>query len=186
MWQLNGGGPIDPALMLAAAMTARWRFDFPLAERLARAAEDAGAGFPASLLAVELAALQGRPEEAEARLAILAERAEGDTQQALVALARADNFVFALGRSDDCVAVLERAEAVVDDPDLLDEMAARKTGVVLARAGPLAAASAAEPVLQQAGGRGWRGRRSSTPTASAASVGSRMPSPPPNGDTPST
>ncbi|MGH9005013.1 MAG: LuxR family transcriptional regulator, partial [Acidimicrobiia bacterium] len=53
-WRLDGGGA-RPELMLAAATTARWHGDFPLAERLARAAIDAGAGFEAALLAAQLA-----------------------------------------------------------------------------------------------------------------------------------
>ena len=67
-WRLEGGGA-RPDLMLAAAATARWRFDFPLAERLARAAIEAGAGFDAAvLLAAQLAGLQGRVADAEVEL----------------------------------------------------------------------------------------------------------------------
>jgi hypothetical protein len=67
-WQLIGGGA-EPSLMLEAALTARWRYDFPLAERLANAAIEAGAGFEAELLAAQLMGLQGRSSEARSALA---------------------------------------------------------------------------------------------------------------------
>src|SRR5207249_10655478 len=76
-WRLEGGGA-RPGLMLAAATTARWRYDFPLAERLAAAAVEAGAGFEAELLAAQLVCLQGRAEEAHLRLVALAEQAQND------------------------------------------------------------------------------------------------------------
>ncbi|HJQ45378.1 MAG TPA: AAA family ATPase, partial [Amycolatopsis sp.] len=58
-WRLDGGGG-RPEQMLAAAVAARWHYDFALAERLARAAQSGGAGFEARLLAAQLASLQGR------------------------------------------------------------------------------------------------------------------------------
>ena len=73
-WRLQGGGA-QPDRMLAAATTARWRYDFPLAERLATAAIEAGAGFDAELLAAQLACLEGRAEEAHNRLSVLAGKA---------------------------------------------------------------------------------------------------------------
>ncbi|MEX2551897.1 MAG: AAA family ATPase, partial [Actinomycetota bacterium] len=44
VWRLEGGGRFQPAPMLRAALTAQQRNDFPLAERLVRAALGAGAG----------------------------------------------------------------------------------------------------------------------------------------------
>src|SRR5581483_1896759 len=54
-----GGGEGGPQLMLAAATSARWRYDFELAQRLVRAAQELGAGFEADLLAARLAGIQG-------------------------------------------------------------------------------------------------------------------------------
>src|SRR5439155_1406345 len=84
-WRLQGGGA-QPDRMLAAATTARWRYDFPLAERLATAAIDAGAGFEAEFLAAQLACLQGRSEEADGRLRVLAGKATDDAQRGAVAM----------------------------------------------------------------------------------------------------
>src|SRR5439155_5737200 len=79
-WSLRSGAA-RPGLMLEAAGIARWRYDFPLAERLARAAMADGAGFEASLLAAQLAALQGRAEDALEEFARLAAEAGTDAQR---------------------------------------------------------------------------------------------------------
>jgi len=65
-WRLAGGGG-SPGLMVAAAVEARWRYDFALAERLVSAAQERGAGFDADLLAAKLLGIQGRSERAEGR-----------------------------------------------------------------------------------------------------------------------
>jgi hypothetical protein len=62
VWSLEGGGSFQPDIMYSAAMTARQRYDFPLAERLARAAVGAGAGFEAGLLLAQVCWLQGSVE----------------------------------------------------------------------------------------------------------------------------
>jgi DNA-binding CsgD family transcriptional regulator len=139
--------------MLAAATTARWRYDFPLAERLARAAADAGAGFDAALLAAQLASLQGRGEEAEVELAALAAQAANDSQLALVTFARIDNTAFYLGRIEEGIRVAEEAEAAIADQDCRDEIRARRSALLIGTHGPRAAADAAEPLLQRAKGR---------------------------------
>lgn len=54
VWTLEGGGSVQPDAMYSAATTARQRYDFPLAERLARAAVGAGAGFEAGLLLAQV------------------------------------------------------------------------------------------------------------------------------------
>ncbi|MGH9156436.1 MAG: AAA family ATPase, partial [Acidimicrobiales bacterium] len=84
-WRLDGGGA-RPELMTDAATIARWRYDFPLAERLARSALDAGAGFDTAVLAARLAGLQGRGAEAEHQLTALAGQAGNDAQRARVAV----------------------------------------------------------------------------------------------------
>lgn len=151
-WRLEGG-EARPELMLAAATTARWRYDFDLAERLARAAVQAGAGFDAALLAAQLAALRGRGPEAETELAELAPRAADDAQRALVALTRLDNLALYMGRIDEGLRVAEKVEATIAEQLWRDEITARRSGVLLATRGPRAAATAAEPLLQRAEGR---------------------------------
>jgi DNA-binding CsgD family transcriptional regulator len=139
--------------MLAAAVTARWRYDFPLAARLAQAALDAGAGFDAELLAAQLASLQGRGADAETRLAALAARASDDAQRALVAITRLDNHVYYLGHIVEALTIADEVEATIADPIWRNEITAKRSGLLLATNGPRAAAEAAQPLLGQAGGR---------------------------------
>jgi DNA-binding CsgD family transcriptional regulator len=161
-WRLAGGGG-SPQLMLAAATAARWRYDFALAERLAKAAVGAGAGFDAALLAAQLAGLQGRVADAEGQLAVLADNAADDAQRALVAMARLDDRVFYMGRLDDGLRMAEKAEAMISDPAWRDEIAARRAGILLTIEGPRASAAVAEPLLRRASGRalGWVGQPAS-------------------------
>ncbi|HEV7689043.1 MAG TPA: AAA family ATPase, partial [Acidimicrobiia bacterium] len=84
-WSLEGGIP-RPGIMLSAAATARWRYDFPLAERLVAGAVEGGAGFEASLLAAQIATLQGRLREADQQLAALSHEAQTDRERARVAV----------------------------------------------------------------------------------------------------
>jgi DNA-binding CsgD family transcriptional regulator len=146
-WRLEAGGG-RPELLLDGAAIARWRHDFPLAERLARAALDAGAGFEAALLAAQLASFQGRTDEAEAELASLAATAGDDAQRGRVALARFDNPWTGL----DLQLVLDDAEATITDPEWLDQLAARRISLLMNTRGFRAAATAAEALLERASG----------------------------------
>jgi DNA-binding CsgD family transcriptional regulator len=150
--RLSGGGG-SAELMMAAARIARSRYAFPLAERLAAVALDAGAGFEAALLAAQAVLWQGRAAEAEQKLATLADRAETDAQRARVGLTRLDNDAFYLGELAEANRIAEQAERTVRDPAWRDEITARRLGLVLATEGPRTAAKAAEPVLARARGR---------------------------------
>jgi DNA-binding CsgD family transcriptional regulator len=150
-WRLVSGGG-SAQLMLAAASIARWHYDFPFAERLVRAALEAGAGFESELLAAQLAGLQGRSGEAENGLADLATRAEDDAQRGRIAIARLDNFLYA-NLPVDALRVAEDATATISDVGWLDEIEARRSTLFLTSAGPTATAAVAEPLLQRATGR---------------------------------
>ena len=89
-WRLIGGGGSEE-LLLAGATAAQARHDYPLAERLARAAVSEGGGFEARFLVAETAHFQGRPDEAERELAVLATKAPSDAERARVAIVRFDN-----------------------------------------------------------------------------------------------
>lgn len=150
-WRLIGGGG-RPEVMLAGAQAARWRYDFPLAERLARAAHDLGAGFDAALLAAEAAGLQGRTRQAEHELTELASQVlhDGtDAQRGRVALTRIDMVRWA--RPDD-LAILDAAEASIADPAWRDRLAARRVHALIHTGGPRAVVQAAAPLLARARG----------------------------------
>ena len=150
-WRLEGGGA-GPDLMAKAAATARWRYDFPLAERLARAAVDAGAGFDTALLAAQVASLQGRGAEAEGEFTGLAERAGDDRERALVAISRLDNQVF-LADPADGLRIAEDSERLISDGPWRDEILAKRATLLAGIGGPRAALTIAEPLIERAGGR---------------------------------
>jgi DNA-binding CsgD family transcriptional regulator len=158
IWRLDGGGG-DPEGLLGAAHAARWHYDFALAERLARAAVDAGAGFGGRLLAAQTSALQGRAEDAERELADLALRVSSDEERARVAIVRIDGLWLSLGRMQDGLRVAEEADATISDPDLRTEVSSHRAGLVLGSEGPGAAVRVLEPLLAGAQGRSlvWMG-----------------------------
>jgi len=149
IWRMDGGGG-RPDVLLRAAQTARWHYDFALAERLARAAADGGAGFEARLLAAQSAALQGRPAEAADLLVRLLDQARTDAQRAHLAIAHIDVLWSYLGRPADGLRVAEAAEAAIADPELRAGVTARRTGLLLTSEGPGPAALAALPMLADA------------------------------------
>jgi DNA-binding CsgD family transcriptional regulator len=153
-------------MMLEAARSARWHYDFPLAERLAVAALAAGAGFEAGLLAAQLAGLQGRTAEAARALAALTAAAADDDQRARVAIGRMEHCLFN-ARYLDAARIAEQAEAEVVDRAWRDEITAMRAALTLAADGPRAAAQVAEPLLHRTEGRAlvWAGM------ASAGSLG---------------
>lgn len=129
-WRLEGGGHSDPDLLLAAALRARMLFDPALAARLAQAAVEAGAGFDASLIAAESLHMAGRAHDAEDLFSQLEPAARTEADLVRVALARVGNFV-SFGRAGDAEAVVSRAEDVVADQDLRDELRAMRGMVAL-------------------------------------------------------
>jgi DNA-binding CsgD family transcriptional regulator len=155
-WRLDAGGA-DPALMLAAASTARWRYDLELAERLARAALADGGGpdvtFPARLLLAELHTLHGRVAEADAELARLMAAAVDDAQRGQVAVRRLQLRVFCSGLGGDELGLADDALAMITEPAWQDEVTAIRAGVLMAVRGPAAAAAEVEPLLERARGR---------------------------------
>jgi DNA-binding CsgD family transcriptional regulator len=152
-WRLACGGG-SPELMLEAAHAARWKYDFDLAARLAGAALDAGAGFPARLLAVQIAILQGRGADVEGELDELARQARDDSERGAVELTRLDNVAFNLADIDKGIRLAEAAEHDITDTRWKDEVRARRASLLLVvpNGGPRVAAATAEPLLHKATG----------------------------------
>lgn len=146
-WRVDGGGVLRPDIMLAAATTARQRYDFPLAERLARAAVESGAGFDADLLLAQVAWLQGRASQALKQLDALAGAAAIDTERALLAMARISVLDWGLKDTDGALRVAEAAEAAIVDIRCRDQITAERARI-LGRSGRNGAAVAiAVPLL---------------------------------------
>lgn len=121
-WRLNGGGAPDPVLMTTAAQRALTLSDYPLAERLAKAAIDTGGGFAASLALAGSMIGQGQFAEAEQVLAGLERSGETGVQRAQVAIARAENLFWHLGHPPAAEEAISRAESAVAEPEWQDKL----------------------------------------------------------------
>lgn len=150
-WRLTGGGG-SAALMLEAATMARWHYDWDLAEQLARAAHQAGAGFEAALLRAQLASLKGRTGEAEALLGRLSDEVRDDDQRARVTMSRMDNLLYSV-RPADGLRLAEQAEMAISEASLRDEVAARRVWILATVEGPRAAVALAEALVARSTGR---------------------------------
>ena len=81
VWRLDGGGDASPQLLGDAARLVDLASSPVLAERLARAAEDAGGGVPARFAIARALVGQGRLGEAEAALRALEAEATNDAER---------------------------------------------------------------------------------------------------------
>jgi DNA-binding CsgD family transcriptional regulator len=149
-WRLIGGGGSAPEL-LRAALAARWRCDFPFAERLVCEAVSLGAGFDALLLAAQLASMQGRSDEAETLLARLQSDATSDRDRVRTAIARMDNLLYA-DRAGPSSEIATAAVAQITDPASRDELLGRRSALLVNLEGPTGTLAAARPLLQRATG----------------------------------
>jgi hypothetical protein len=151
-WSLEGGGSLRPDILLAAATMARRRHDLRLAERLAQAAVQAGAGFEAGLLLGQACWLQGRAAEAEDHLRALVPMAATDPQRAMLASVRITVLDFGLKRTDTALQVAEEAELAISDPACRDQITADRARI-LGRSGRYRDGVAlAEPLLNRTSG----------------------------------
>ena len=146
-WHLLGGGK-GPGILVAGAIAARARHDHALAERLARAAIEEGAGFEARFVAAEAAHFQGRPDQAEQELAALAAQATTDAERTRVALVRFDNAWFLQGGADN-IRLLDEAADMVSDSLRRDELLSRRFFIMFSSHGPRATVEAASPLLDR-------------------------------------
>ena len=147
-WRLVGGGG-SAELLLAGASAAQARHDYPLAERLARAALSEGGGFEAGFVAAEAAHFQGRPEQAEGELAVLATKAGSDAERARVAIVRFDNSYLLHARAD--FRLIDDVADRVTDPFWRDELLSRRFFATSFTSEPQAAVKAASSLLEHAG-----------------------------------
>jgi DNA-binding CsgD family transcriptional regulator len=144
--RLTGGGG-SAELLLAGAIAARGRHDHSLAERLARAAIEEGAGFAARYVAAEAAQYQGRPDQAEHELAALSRDSVSDAERARVALLRFDNAFFLRGRAD--LRLLDDVADGITDPFWRGELVTRRVLMMGLTRGPRAAVAAASSLLER-------------------------------------
>jgi DNA-binding CsgD family transcriptional regulator len=151
-WQLQAGTAVGSKRLLAGAHQAYARHDLALAERLARAARDAGGGFDAGLLLGLILAKAGRGRASEAQLAALVPEAVTDRQRAALANTR---ILYLTGyRPSQAIQVANEAEEAIADPAARAEVTAWRT-FLLANCGHIAEArDLAESVVDCATGLG--------------------------------
>jgi len=147
-WRLEAGAAGHGALFGRAAFAALAAHDQGLAERLARAAIQADAGFDAELALGRALAASGQGVEADRVFAGLAKQARDDRERAAVALARARNLFWGLDRADDADSVLKEAERRVADEPLRHQLAAQRARLTAGQGRPEAALAAARPLLE--------------------------------------
>lgn len=110
-WRLAAGLPMEPEMLVAAASRALESKDYQLAERLARAAVERGGGFTAHhRLARALVGL-ARCQEAETILSDLASDGLDEDERTRLAITRATNLYWGLGRPDQAEQALRRVAA---------------------------------------------------------------------------
>jgi hypothetical protein len=118
---VGGGGGAD--VFLAGAISSKARYDYILADRLARAAIEQGAGFEARLIAAWAVNVHGRTKQADGELAELANRAVSDAERARVALARFNGAFYSRGETN--FALLYEAIDIITDQFWRNEIQAR-------------------------------------------------------------
>jgi DNA-binding CsgD family transcriptional regulator len=115
VWQLEAGVAVRPALLLEAARQAAARFDLELAERLARAAVEAGGGQTAVRVLAEALEWQGRHAEAVAVMDDEPPALGSSTERARWASVRAGNLYWGLERTAEAEQVLQQAALAEED-----------------------------------------------------------------------
>jgi len=113
---LDSDLPPAPDLFLSAARSAVHLLDTPLAERLSRAAVEAGGGIPAELQHGYCTVWLGHAAAAERALTELSERVLTDLERAQVATLLGHNTFWTLRRPTSGEAILDEADAAVTDP----------------------------------------------------------------------
>jgi DNA-binding CsgD family transcriptional regulator len=116
-WQLEAGVAARPALLLEAARQAAARFDLGLAERLARAAVDAGGGPTAVRLLAETLEWQGRHAEAVAVMDAGTPAPASGAERVRWASVRAGNLYWGLERTAEAEQVLQQAAQAEEGGD---------------------------------------------------------------------
>jgi DNA-binding CsgD family transcriptional regulator len=130
-WRLKAGVPSAPEQLTRAAREAMALFDYPLAERLARAACEAGGGPPAEYLIGEALAGTGRLAEAELVWETLPTRLATDAERTQLAISRASALYWVRDLPAIADAVLQRARQTVSDPSCSEELALFQAALAL-------------------------------------------------------
>jgi DNA-binding NarL/FixJ family response regulator len=130
-WYLDAGDRTRGDLLVAAARNAITRFDYPLAERLARAALGSSEGVDPELELAEALIGQGAWQEAEDLLAHVDSSDLTTADNGAVAIVRSSNMFWHLGRGEEASSLLRAAETETLDPVLRSELGATRVAFLV-------------------------------------------------------
>lgn len=116
-WQLAATGTADPALLVEAAALARYAHDYAQAKALLEALHEDDQTTATRLSLGEALFELGAPDRAEAVLAAADAGACGDAEKLAVAVVRSFNLFWGAGRSEEALARIADADAVMTDPE---------------------------------------------------------------------
>ncbi|GAA3468937.1 helix-turn-helix transcriptional regulator [Nonomuraea roseola] len=116
VWRLESGAVKDPAPLLSGCAIAWAAHDATLATRLGWAALNAGGGARAAILLSDVLSFSEAFTDSEAALTSVWNEPCGPDLRAQLAMQRAWNLNFGLRRPAEADAVLDAAEAMLDDP----------------------------------------------------------------------
>ncbi|MFD2092379.1 LuxR C-terminal-related transcriptional regulator [Blastococcus deserti] len=161
----SGMAAPDADVLTEAARRANAMLDHPMAERLARAGVEAGAGAPAHLELVEASRWLGRPERS-VELAVEASRAVAtDDDRARLAGGLALTLFCGLGRGEDAAAELRETAASIRSEEGRAVLSATEAMLAFLGGDPERAVEKATAVLSSAGHGG-----AAAPLAAAAAA----------------
>lgn len=142
-WRVAAGRRVAPDTLVEAARLAYLGSDFSLAERLAAAALGEGDRLQARLLLGQLLHERGDHEAAEAQLAAASTEEPGHPR---VAIPRAINLFFGLGRAEEALSLLQPRAGL--GSGLEGELAANRGWLQVNRGRPAQALAEVAPLLE--------------------------------------
>lgn len=147
VWQLESGGPADPALLVTGSVRATAVADHPLAERLARAAIDEHGGADAWLALAEALHCQGRYQEAYS--AVLECLPQGADAARVGKWARLASSIYfrGFGAADRADEIIRWAEQAMAPGPELDLLIAHRAALMFLHGRPGEAWATVEPLL---------------------------------------
>ncbi|MFB9963016.1 helix-turn-helix transcriptional regulator [Sinosporangium siamense] len=144
-WRLESGMTASPRLLMSATRLAWSAHDYPLAQRLGRAALAEGGGASAAILLATLLDFAQQPDEAKRVLDSVEEPGDEETRVELV-LARAGNLAWGMNLRPQADALLDRAESAHYAEPYLTRITVHRLALAASAAEPAAALELARRV----------------------------------------
>jgi DNA-binding NarL/FixJ family response regulator len=169
----SAASDVDVGLLTDAAGSANVKLDHPLAERLARAAVDAGGGVDAHLALFEALQWQGRPAEAESLAGAALPLAVSDDERARLVAMRALNLFCGLRTALDSQPELRDTAATGSASRSCDEPNAALALIAFLGGRPRTAVDLGTDVLSRTTGPTWARSLTAAAAAGALAMGGR-------------